>query len=90
MTTTGRPAWTNLELFVPVHPHGLAKTSEKKFWLLSQTPGHPANNIIALTPSMDAAQLGISSMLKELQTPRKRDCSGSRKPTPKSQFDKNG
>ena len=41
-------------------------------------------------PSKDASQLSISSMLKELQTPRKRDCSGSRKPSPKSQFDKNG
>ena len=29
-----------------VHPHGLAKTIKKKFWLLSQILGHPANNII--------------------------------------------
>ena len=54
----------------------------------SSKQDHRSNSVPR--PSKDASQLSISSMLKELQTPRKRDCSGSRKPSPKSQFDKNG
>lgn len=40
--------------------------------------------------SQNVAQLSISFMLKEVQTPTKRDCSGSQKPLLKSQVDKNG